>query len=148
MEREKLNKFLVSKKLEKRMKTIFFRSVNIGEFDDFLSDYRLHLLEGFGHHQTLDQFRIDWIRKKCGRNGSKVIYETALYEKNTLVYDSCVDEYDDCVSRLFGYERAIFILSFKHGLTLKEIGDVFTLSESRVSLLMKNLGRKIAEANK
>lgn len=147
MEREKLNKFLVSKKLEKRMKTIFFRSVNIGEFDDFLSDYRLHLLEGFGHRQTLDQFRIDWIRKKCGRNGSKIIYESELFEKDISVRDSCGDDYDNCVSKLLGYERTIFILSFKYGLTLKEIGDVFALSESRVSLLMKDIGSKIAEEN-
>lgn len=145
MEREKLNKFLVSKKLKKRMKAIFLRSVNIGEFEDFFSDYKLYILEGYGKHQTLDQFRIDWIRKQLGKDKSRSPVKVEFNESTVSVEQYHQYDYNKMIRFFTGHKRALLILYSKYGLTLNEIGDVFGVGEARISQILNDIRRTFCE---
>lgn len=129
--------YLLSDKLIKRLHLVH-RSMNLpGEAEDFISDYRLAILEGKASKQTLDQFAIDYLRNKLGRTGSKVALHNAgeLLDEHAKSVDFIPsDEFINLRDQLSGLSRAVLVLIYKYGFDQLEIAEVFGCSECNVSL--------------
>lgn len=145
MSRLELEQYLQSPNLKRRLRYLHKRYRIIRPFDDFFQLYCLKIISGKCLSQTLDQFAIDVLRGEIGRNGSKIIKCKALES-----YDFPSDP-DICaeiinleeIEKLRGVPRALVILISKYGFTLKEVGYLFKVSESRISQLLKQAKKEL-----
>jgi hypothetical protein len=145
-EEHKHTEYLTSPKLKQRLYWNYLKYGIPGEFDDFLSEYQLRILEGKSGNQTLDQFTVDHIRSVLGRAGQKCGLE-APKELNENSLEGELDlagiHYREVLEKLSGMDRAIFILSYKYGFDQREIAEVFAVNESRISQMMPKLMQEL-----
>lgn len=95
---------------------------------------------------------IDFLRKfgvKLDRRGScDLLSQPGLFElmprdglRDSAEIKSFIESYTLRDPKLTQIERAILILHFQWGFVLREIADVFNLSEGRVSQMLKEILR-------
>jgi len=122
----------------------FYRDIE----DDFAQYCLLRYLEG--SKATVEQLLVDFLRKNYGRpkgrrnmtikntmslsNSEEVLQQVSVNEHNS--------DFSKIMDKLEGVERTIAVLHFKWDFTLKEIGEVLDVSESRVSQLLSALNSK------
>lgn len=151
------------KKLEKRLRYICSKFGRKEYADDVVNSYALYLLEGNGQHQTIDQYFIDYSRANqwCYRNNDVRADEKAIF-KNTLSLDYTTDDnnsfheiigqsdfkdttINELAKSLRGGNRIIFLLIAKWGLNEVEIGDIFSVSSSRISQRITGIQGRLSE---
>lgn len=118
------------------------------EQEDASQVYFLKLLEGKSEHQTIDQFVIDYLRVRYGASRSPYFEQRKNFEK-TLSLDTWANKHQDgfieikkhesednfwamisyCKSR---EDRDLAILHYYWGFKLREIGEMYDISESHV----------------
>ena len=107
--------------------------------------------------QTVSQAVIDAIRTQFGNANRNI--KRSDFKKDTMglkkpiidVVELQLKENASMYSQIFPYlpanvktfDRAIFILYFKWGFELKEIGEMFGLSESRISQMLTKLCKRV-----
>lgn len=104
--------------------------------EDFASQYVIRLLEGKSQHQLLNHALIDFIRMEI--NQVKRLKESAreaLYWDGTNNYNAedraiLFDIMKKCSTPL---EEKMLYMYLVEGYTLKEIGELFVVTESRIS---------------
>lgn len=151
------NQYLSDPELIVRLKAVYFGKLKQHQdFDDFYHDYVVHTLEGFGAHQTLDQYGIDWLRKKTFYNRKRKVAPQFtsiedLYKpiKDTEDQSHLGSGYIGIVKELAqkyqGKTRVVVFLYYLYGCNQKEIGFVLNVTESRVCQLLTMIksGRKL-----
>ena len=113
------------------------------EANDFLHDILLKRLEGNGQHQTIDQSVIDCFRVISGRKGSHK--KRARHVRHLRHSVQLVPSYDvtlcydvtQLLQNLIPRDREILLLYYIEGLYLKDLSKVYSLSESRISQIIK-----------
>lgn len=142
-------KYLTSNKLKQRLLYICNKFGRGDLFEDIYHDYVIHILEGYGQHQTLDQFFLDYSRKKkwVTSNGrSKVIHMCEIQENEiTPTVDTCPFLYE-YLDKLKGTERALAVCHYKYNIRLRELADIFGADPSRISQIMKMTRDKLKNA--
>lgn len=142
-------RYLTSNKLKKRLLYICNKFGKQDLFEDIYHDYILHILEGYGQHQTLDQFFLDYSRKKKWINQSceKNILQFCEFDESFIApaTDSCPFLYEH-LGKLKGTERAIAVCHYKYNLQLQELADIFGVDPSRISHLMGPIREKLKHA--
>jgi DNA-directed RNA polymerase specialized sigma24 family protein len=130
-----------AEKFRRRAKLSATRKGFAEDSDDLAQEVLLNWLEGGGQHQTVDYAVIDAIRRDRGdsRNGQ---FEPRKRERRPhceLKEFHSVDQFDESrgdferiTSMLKGGRRAVAVLFFEWGLTQKEIGGCFGVTESAV----------------
>lgn len=134
MSNEKL-KYLTSEKLRKNLHIAFKRFRIPGEFEDFEADYRLHILEGRGKKQTVQQFAIDWLRGEYGRSGDKKPISQAIQidDLNMEAPETKSDhDFEAMVKHLPVLDRIMLVLLIKYKFTQCEVADVLGMTKGRV----------------
>lgn len=128
------------------------------ETEEILNEIIVRRLEGKGQHQTIEQSVIDIIRKYNGRTRIDGSNPRGDFEKASEYIDDRV-QYSRCdginkddresVNRLSKHlgrdERMILKLHKDWGLNEIEIGDLFGVSESRISQRIKGIQERLHE---
>lgn len=144
-----------------RMGIIMEKLGRANEAEDALNEFCAGALEGKHQHQTLDQFAIDYLRKRSGRKGSRGYLErqelqrAASIEQTVLGNQLGIDSRRDVDARLDlervrdslkePRDKLIFQLYHIEGFTMKEIGEELDLSEARVDQLLSKSEREVAK---
>lgn len=128
--------------------------------EDCAQEYAVAILSGRSGHQTIDQFVVDYLRKRIGSTRSSRIsarkleshadsYEQGNYDRSIRAADGfAVDDRLDIVRMdgfLGGRDREIFRAYFVEGLSEAEIGDHHNVTESRVSQILKRIQSRLSE---
>ncbi|MDD0853026.1 hypothetical protein HBN50_07955 [Halobacteriovorax sp. GB3] len=144
MKERNTHQYLLESNLEHRMKFVYLRFNVPGSFDDFFQEYRLTILDGRAKSQTLDQFAIDYLRKKLGRNGERRQESIVLeyFDQQSIEFPLSSIETNKFISSLIGTERALFILRFQFGFTEAEMAHVFSITPSRISQVLNQILKK------
>jgi RNA polymerase sigma factor (sigma-70 family) len=123
--------------------------------EDFAQDVAVEILKG--RDTRMNIHLIDWLRKEYGRTSSSGAKTPAYREKrqaspvteenggqatqeHNLDFDLLLEE------NLDSKERAYMILLHRWDFTLKEIGDAFGVSESRVAQQVREIHLKLKKA--
>lgn len=133
-----------------RLKTIIgfvLRRIGISESpEDLAQEYVCGLLEGKHRHQTVEQFIIDVLRKRSGRKGS-----VGYAKRQALVSTGSINDIQDSIggfsaddvdARIHRDQMREFINNrewnlYTEGHSLKEIGEMCGVSESRIHQNLK-----------
>jgi hypothetical protein len=75
-------------------------------------------------------------------NGAKYIGIDHTYENNFYINAMAGIEVENIISKYYGSDRAILILSKKYGFNNKELSNIFGLHPSTLSLILKRLMNK------
>jgi hypothetical protein len=145
-----LNKKEDVEKLTRRIKHSFQRiTKTTNGSEDCAQQILLRMLEGRHQHSTIDQAVIDYLRANHGnpRVSSyltrKSVERAAVFEPRDL--DRILElsnggesfnglDLTECSGFIGGQtDRAVFWLTYKWGLSEAEIGNIFKVSESRIS---------------
>lgn len=146
--RKENNEYLSSHDLKKRLRFVHRKFQIRYEFEDFYHDYVIHILEGHGQHQNLDQFAIDHIRQRLGRYGQKIALRNALklnIEEMAKEIDKSVisAEYIRVIKDLSeshtGRSRIMILLHYVYGFEKVEIAHLFNLHPSRVCQIFRGI---------
>ncbi len=145
----KVKAYLESEKLKDKLKYISIKYGKEEIFEDIYQDYCVHILSGKGSKQTVEQFFIDYSRKKgfYVREGFNDSAAFSLRNKSQSLEDidfligDCDNIPDglDLEDLLDGHKRSIYILMTKWGFTFGEIAHLFNVSESRVCQIVKSI---------
>lgn len=110
--------------------------------DDIAQTVLLKFCEGRGQHQTIDQAVIDAVRSKFGRPGLPG-YERRFTAEHQMagmeaargigVEQKHRHDFERLTGMLPAGERIITRLTYEWGFTEQEIGDLFGITESRIS---------------
>jgi RNA polymerase sigma factor (sigma-70 family) len=148
------------KDLRRRIKVSYFlKTGRLSDWEDCAQSVICSFLENQSGKQTIDHAVIDYLRERSGKKTHKG-YEARIALENSLaqnggeslnrIKDANFIEfihsklsYEKLMAELEGRNRAVLKLYFEWGLTFKEIGDVFGISESRVSQLLADINRYI-----
>jgi RNA polymerase sigma factor (sigma-70 family) len=144
-----------AEKILRRAKTSA-RKRGFGEHaDDLAQEVLLSFVEGRGRHQTIDQAVIDAIRRTFGDSRSdhhqlrracdwKGLTPRVLEIHGKSESDrGCEIGFERIVSLLGGPDRAIIKLRYQWGFREREIGDLFGLTESRISQRLKDIQTRL-----
>ena len=139
--------YLESSRLRKRLLLVYQKYNIPGEYEDFYQSYCIHILEGKGQSQTLDQYAIDFLRSKLGRNvdAKKALVGAVEFDdfmKSDLDYGENQVMCEQIVDRFKGSRRIILILRWKYGFSEKEIAYLFNVSDSRISQTFNELKKE------
>lgn len=139
--------YLTSKKLQRRLKYICAKFGRIQDYEDVYQSYCVHILEGKGEKQTLDQFFIDYSRKNkwCARDLPAPLFTEFEDYKCNMHPVIELKEIDRISSLLSGTEKSIFKMFFKFDLLIKEIADVFDVCPSRISQIINESISRVKE---
>lgn len=144
-----LQKYLLDPKLKRRLRFLCRKFGKQQYFEDIYHDYVVHILEGRGQHQTLDQFFIDHSRKKkwCQRDTVKTpLPKFVSHDQHDFLKGKSKTEDPfklEPLEALKGSERALAFLYFKYGMNQKELGELYQVSESRISQVLKDIKRRL-----
>lgn len=108
---------------------------------DFAQEYVCGVLEGKHRHQTIEQFVIDVLRKRCGRKGG-----IGYVERSNLASPGSIEDLqisargvssDDLDARIHSDRNRRFVKSrmfelYAEGYSMKEISELYRVTESRV----------------
>lgn len=135
------------------------QSGNLQDIDDVTQYILTKWLSGVRHNSTIDYLVIDYLRESSGRKGNKT-YETkrnlsiplSLDELKSVAVDpeTCVVAIADVISTYVSDQRSRIIakLYYVWGFSLREIGDLFEITESRVCMIIKKIERDIIQSIK
>lgn len=162
--KEEIEAHVLNEETITRLKYIFHTKLKRrNDFDDFYHDYVVHLLEGYGAHQTLDQFAVDWIREKTffnrrTRTAPSIESLDALINstgsrfepenrEDGLFTEWYREQVNELVKKYKGRPRIAIYLYFFLGMDMREIALLLDVTESRVSQLFREikLGKRIGE---
>jgi DNA-directed RNA polymerase specialized sigma24 family protein len=122
--------------------------------EDIAQSVLLKFCEGRGKHQTVDQAVLDTLRSEYGvaRNGSDV-RKRNLFRAEPLeavprvrVDSSSGGDFERIIRVLRGTERAMVKLIYEWGFKAKEVGDLFGVTESRISQRLFEVQKRISSA--
>lgn len=121
--------------------------------EDFFSYICLRFVANPNRSATIDQHLIDYLRSECGSESRSPARFAATYNQLNINLSSSSDDEDRAprmeletatwdhnkdysfelaANMLEGADRAMFLLHHEWGLQLKEIGNCFGVSESRI----------------
>jgi len=130
-----------------------------GDREDISQEVLLRMLEGKNRHSTIDQIVIDALRERAGRKGApsyerrKNLYNSHGQEPGQL--ETLIGSYDGTnsddridINRIAGFlngdDRAILLLSCQWGMNEIEIGNLFGVSESRISQRLARISERLS----
>lgn len=126
-----------------------FRGLSFELSQDFASSVIIRILEGKSN-RDLNFMLIDYLRSTFGRTdgrfGKEKVELTEYNDEITSSFDTdpnCILVKFCVTHKIGGFDRILFLLYLKYGFTLKEIGELFAMSEANASLrfgkIKKNL---------
>lgn len=114
--------------------------------EDFAQEYVLGVLEGKNRHQTIEQFVIDVLRKRSGRKGTSGYDQRLALVSARNIEDIQVSDrrapQDNLDARIHSDRMRSFVKQrewhlYSEGYSLKEIGELTGVSQSRISQKLK-----------
>lgn len=144
---EEQNEYLQNPETVRRLKYVFYKVLKRkNDFEDFYHDYVVHILEGKGSSQTLDQFGIEWLREKTFYNRDKksapqfCSFDLLKNFNEAEVDDETYRELIlDLAKKYSGRYRMVIFLYYLHGMNHKELGFLLNITESRISQILSTI---------
>lgn len=129
--------------------------LNKEDLEDVVHDVMEYRLKKPNSKQLYKHSVIDCIRKDLGRKNEKYFDDRINLRKPLFLEDlgpylideshkTIIDVYEFC-GHLKGAQRSVFLLYYKWGMTIGEIGFVFEKSEAWVSITLKKITESIKE---
>lgn len=147
-----------AKKIRARIIQSYTRMVGSNGAEDCAQEIFARMLEGRHQHSTIEQAVIDYLRQTRGRKGirghaqRKAFFNPSSFEQENhdgtvavnvgRSLESRVDS-ELVARRLRGKERAVWLLIFEYGFTLKEVGSLFGVTESRISQWVAGISTRL-----
>ena len=102
-----------------------------------------------GRKATVKQLYIDFMRQELGdsrRETGEFKFNNAVEWEDYMdveVHDVHTVDFNNIVDNFKGNDRAMIVLYYKWGLSMKEIGDTLGCSEATICMTFKDINKKI-----
>lgn len=151
-------------KIKRRVKR-YLNSYNLGFLqEDCVHEIICRYLEGYHAKATIEQATIDYLRLSIGdkRTGSGILKHNAILQWQEKTPDILFDKLQDVENKIdahkilskldenprFARAAKMARLYFIEGYRLREIGEEFNLTESRITQILKRVIRRLSESVK
>ena len=134
--------WLLSDRLKNKIKLQCLKVYRLQEFDDAYQAYCLHILEGKGKKQSITQFFKDYslAQKWYRRDGMEFQFMPidSWDIRDWEIVEPKKEISEDLLKKLSLDSRIILMLRCKWGFTTDEIAEVYGLTPSYISQIVKN----------
>lgn len=131
--------WLLSSELKNKIKSCCRKVHKLQEFEDVYQAYCLHILEGKGKKQSVNQFFKDYsLSQKWYRRDKKENIFMPLKDWDSEIKNKNFEISEDVLEKLSLDCRIILLLKYKWGFTAKEIAELYGFTPSYISQIVKN----------